>query len=82
MNSEDSYMITINRTKHLSFTDLAYIAPKMRFLGITGKKKKEEVTHILTTYISKFLDRYLKMNLESNILDTSFPEVELSYNKS
>ena len=80
MNSEDSYLVTIDRTAHLSFTDLPYLAPILKLFGIFGKRKKQEVTSIVTTYILTFFNKYLTKDLQVTNLEKPYPGVEFIAN--
>ncbi|CAI6084935.1 hypothetical protein COHCIP112018_04500 [Cohnella sp. JJ-181] len=70
----------IDNTEHLNFTDVQFISPIFRMLGITGKIAPERANAVINAYMLDFFDMYLKN--QGGILmkgpDSRFPEVKVS----
>ncbi|NOU90612.1 dienelactone hydrolase [Paenibacillus sp. LMG 31460] len=69
----------IDNTEHLNFTDVQFISPIFKVLGITGKIAPERANSVINAYMLDFFDMYLKN--QGGILmkgpDSRFPEVKL-----
>ncbi|WP_409346493.1 alpha/beta hydrolase family protein [Paenibacillus sp. MBLB4367] len=68
----------IDNTEHLNFTDIQFISPIFKLLGITGKIAPERANSVINAYMLDFFDMYLKN--QGGILmkgpDSRFPEVK------
>ncbi|KKO53689.1 alpha/beta hydrolase family protein [Paenibacillus sp. DMB20] len=68
----------IDNTEHLNFTDVQFISPIFKMMGITGKIAPERVNSVINAYMLDFFDMYLKN--QGGILmkgpDSRFPEVK------
>ncbi|MFC3745129.1 alpha/beta hydrolase family protein [Paenibacillus sp. GCM10012306] len=68
----------IENSEHLNFTDVQYISPIFRMLGITGKIAPERANSVINAYMLDFFDKYLK-NQGGALMkgpDSRFPEVK------
>ncbi|WP_139992535.1 alpha/beta hydrolase family protein [Paenibacillus paridis] len=69
----------IENTEHLNFTDVQFISPIFKMLGVTGKTAPDRVNSVINAYMLDFFDIYLK-NQGGNLMkgpDSRFPEVKL-----
>jgi predicted dienelactone hydrolase len=68
----------IDNTEHLNFTDVQFISPIFKMLGVTGKIAPERENSVINAYMLDFFDIYLKN--QGGILmkgpDSRFPEVK------
>ncbi|WP_379160631.1 alpha/beta hydrolase family protein [Paenibacillus sp. sgz5001063] len=74
----------IDNTEHLNFTDVQFVSPIFKMLGITGKIKPERADFVINAYMLDFFDMYLK-NQGGNLMkgpDSRFPEVKFVYSPS
>ncbi|MBO3287466.1 dienelactone hydrolase [Paenibacillus sp. FSL M8-0228] len=75
---EGGQVLYIENTEHLNFTDVQFISPIFKMLGITGKIAPERANSVINAYMLDFFDRYLKN--QGGILmkgpDNRFPEVK------
>ncbi|GGG70455.1 carboxylic ester hydrolase [Paenibacillus radicis (ex Gao et al. 2016)] len=73
-------IIYIENSEHLNFTDVQFISPMFKMLGITGKIAPERTNSIINAYMLDFFDMYLKN--QGGILmkgpDSHFPEVKFA----
>ncbi|WP_054939720.1 alpha/beta hydrolase family protein [Paenibacillus ihuae] len=71
-------VLYIENTEHLNFTNVQFISPIFKRLGITGKIQPERADSIINAYMLDFFDMYLKN--QGGILmkgpDSRFPEVK------
>ncbi|SEG59592.1 dienelactone hydrolase [Paenibacillus sp. UNC499MF] len=68
----------IDNTEHLNFTDIQFISPIFKLLGITGKIAPERANSVINAYMLDFFDMHLK-NQAGNLMkgpDSRFPEVK------
>ncbi|NUU61907.1 alpha/beta hydrolase family protein [Paenibacillus agri] len=68
----------IENSEHLNFTDVQYISPIFKILGITGKIAPERANSIINAYMLDFFDMYLK-NQGGTLMkgpDSRFPEMK------
>ncbi|OXL83948.1 dienelactone hydrolase [Paenibacillus sp. SSG-1] len=74
---EGGQVLYIENTEHLNFTDIQFISPIFKMLGITGKMVPERANTVINAYMLDFFDMYLKN--QGGILmkgaDSRFPEV-------
>ncbi|MGZ0041142.1 alpha/beta hydrolase family protein [Paenibacillus ottowii] len=75
---EGGQVLYIENTEHLNFTDVQFISPIFKMLGITGKIAPERADSVINAYMLDFFDMYLKN--QGGILmkgpDSRFPEVK------
>ena len=57
--SNDSFILEINDTKHMDYSDISYLTFWSRLLGLSGKKGKKINLDLNFTLID-FFDNYLK----------------------
>ncbi|WP_178022347.1 dienelactone hydrolase [uncultured Paenibacillus sp.] len=76
--AEGGQVLYIENTEHLNFTDVQFISPIFRMLGITGKIVPERANSVINAYMLDFFDRYLKNQAGAlmNGADSRFPEVK------
>ncbi|GIP47912.1 carboxylic ester hydrolase [Paenibacillus sp. J53TS2] len=71
-------LLYIENTEHLNFTDVPFISPIFKMLGITGKIAPERANTVINAYMLDFFDRYLKN--QGGVLmkgaDSRFPEAK------
>lgn len=68
----------LENSEHLNFTDVQFISPIFKLLGITGKIAPQRANAIINAYMLDFFDTYLK-NQDGILLkgpDNRFPEVK------
>ncbi|MBE7899223.1 dienelactone hydrolase [Paenibacillus polymyxa] len=75
---EGGQVLYIENTEHLNFTDVQFISPIFKMLGITGQIAPERANSVINAYMLDFFDMYLKN--QGGILmkgpDSRFPEVK------
>ncbi|MBY0114502.1 dienelactone hydrolase [Paenibacillus xylanexedens] len=71
-------VLYIDNAEHLNFTDVQFISPIFRILGITGKIAPDRANFIINSYMLDFFDLYLKEKggILMNEPDSRFPEVK------
>ncbi|MNO43090.1 hypothetical protein D3C76_333020 [compost metagenome] len=77
-------VLYIENTEHLNFTDVQFISPIFKMLGITGKIEPERGDSVINAYMLDFFDMYLK-NQGGSLMkgpDNRFPEVKFVYSPS
>ncbi|WP_068617909.1 alpha/beta hydrolase family protein [Paenibacillus tuaregi] len=70
----------IEATEHLNFTDVQYISPIFKMLGVTGKIAPERADFVINAYMLDFFDKHLK-NQGGTLMkgpDNRFPEVKFA----
>ncbi|MNX36600.1 isoform II [compost metagenome] len=75
---EGGQFLYLDNTEHLNFTDIQFVSPIFKLLGITGKIAPERANAVINAYMLDFFDMYLKN--QGGILmkgpDSRFPEVK------
>ncbi|KUP23322.1 dienelactone hydrolase [Paenibacillus sp. DMB5] len=75
---EGGQVLYIENTEHMNFTDVQFISPIFKRLGITGEIAPERADDVIDAYMLDFFDRYLKN--QGGLLmkgpDSRFPEVK------
>ncbi|WP_217594730.1 dienelactone hydrolase [Cohnella sp. GbtcB17] len=69
----------IDNAEHLNFTDVAFISPVFKWLGVTGKMDSARANAAINGYMLDFFDMYLK-NQRGRTLegpDSLYPEVKI-----
>ncbi|MGV2882554.1 alpha/beta hydrolase family protein [Paenibacillus taichungensis] len=77
---EGGQILYIENTEHLNFTDVQFISPVFKLLGITGKIAPERANSVINAYMLDFFDMYLK-NQGGDLIkgpDSRFPEVKFA----
>lgn len=70
----------IEKTEHLNFTDVQFVSPIFKFLGITGKIAPERANFVINSYMLDFFDKYLK-NQDGTLMngpDSRYPEMKFA----
>lgn len=77
-------VLYIENTEHLNFTDVQFISPIFKMMGITGKIEPERADDVINAYMLDFFDMYLKKQGGSLMKgpDSRFPEVKFVYSPS
>lgn len=73
-----AYYVTVKGSKHLDYSDLAFISPLFKHMGATGTVGGQRMTKIYSAYVLAFFDKYVK-GQESPLLagpPSIYPEVE------
>lgn len=76
--AEGGQDLYIENTEHLNFTDVQFISPIFKMLGITGTMAPERANTVINAYMLDVFDRYLK-NQGGGLMkgpDSRFPEVK------
>lgn len=79
-NSKDSYLIKIENTEHMDFTDHIFFAQQLKYLKLIGRRDKYDVHQILCDTHLAFFDHYL-LQKENQLLDLSFKDVSIKHKK-
>ncbi|WP_213505634.1 alpha/beta hydrolase family protein [Paenibacillus faecis] len=73
-------VLYIDNAEHLNFTDVQFISPIFKMLGVTGKIAPERANAVINAYMLDFFDIYLK-NQGGNLMkgpDSRFPEMKFA----
>lgn len=77
---EGGQVLYIENTEHLNFTDVQFVSPIFKILGITGKIAPDRANSVINAYMLDFFDKYLK-NQGGNLMkeaDSRFPEAKFA----
>lgn len=76
--SSGGQVVYIKNTEHLNFTDVQFISPLFKMIGITGNIAPERASSIIDAYMLDFFDMHLKNKggLFIKGSDNTFPEVQ------
>lgn len=77
---EGGQVLYIDNTEHLNFTDVQFVSPILKILGITGKISPDRANSVINAYMLDFFDKYLK-NQGGNLMkeaDSRFPEAKFA----
>ncbi|MCM3496967.1 dienelactone hydrolase [Paenibacillus lactis] len=77
---EGGQVLYIDNAEHLNFTDVQFISPIFKILGITGKISPERASSVINAYMLDFFDMHLK-NQGGNLMkgpDSRFPEMKFA----
>ncbi|MEM8780972.1 MAG: hypothetical protein AAGF26_19360, partial [Cyanobacteria bacterium P01_G01_bin.49] len=58
-NTKDTYMVILDRTAHLGYSDALFISRQANLLNQIGKREKYEFREIVSNYHLKFFAKYL-----------------------
>lgn len=75
-NSKDTYIVTLDDTQHLGYSDGLFISRQINIINQIGKREKYEFREIVTNYHSYFFEKYLVGNQEINLEDLKYDGVE------
>ena len=75
-NTEDTYMVILDRTAHLGYSDGLFIARQANLLNRIGKREKYEFREIVTNYHAYFFAKYLLGDREIELKDLKYEGVE------
>lgn len=81
-NTSDSYMVLVNNTAHMGYTDALFIARRMNLLNKLGKRDKYEFNELVTKYIHEFLKKYLSLDNNVDLRDLSYNDVDFLSNQN
>ena len=73
-----SYVLTIQGSRHLDFSDNPFVLPITKKMGMSGPIPAKRMTEILNRYLLAFFDTYLR-NKKVSLLDgpsPDYPEVQ------
>lgn len=70
------YSLTIGYSKHMNFSDLAYVFPAGKIIGLFGSVDIHRLNQINNDYVLAFFDQYLKQRQGALLSRPSpYPEV-------
>ncbi|MGK7948069.1 MAG: hypothetical protein AB4368_04505 [Xenococcaceae cyanobacterium] len=75
-NTENTYMVILDRTAHLGYSDALFIARQANIVNKIGKREKYEFREIITNYHLIFFEKYLVGNQEIELKDLKYDGVE------
>ena len=75
-NTKDTYIVTLDNTQHLGYSDALFIFRQANLLNQIGKREKYEFREIVTNYHLKFFEKYLLTNQEIKLKDLKYDGVE------
>ena len=76
-NTEDTYIVTLDDTQHLGYSDGLFISRQGNIINQIGKREKYEFREIVTNYHLKFFEKYLLGDREIELKDLKYDGVEL-----
>ncbi len=79
-NSKESYLVKIDDTQHMDYTDHIFFAQQLKYLKLIGKRDMNLVHTILCDYHKAFFDHHL-LGKETKMLDISFKGVSIRHKK-
>lgn len=77
-NSKESYLIKIDDTQHMDYTDHIFFAQQLKYLKLIGKRDMNLVHAILCDYHKAFFDHHL-LGKETKMFDLSYKGVSTRY---
>ncbi|MEM8718566.1 MAG: hypothetical protein AAGE84_04560 [Cyanobacteria bacterium P01_G01_bin.39] len=75
-NKKDTYIVTLDDTQHIGYSDALFIARQANILNQIGKREKYEFREIITNYHLTFFEKYLVGNQEIELKDLKYDGVE------
>ena len=75
-NTKDTYMVILDRTAHLGYSDALFISRQANLLNQIGKREKYEFREIVTNYHLRFFAKYLLGDREIELKDIKYDGVE------
>lgn len=76
-NSKDSYMVKIDQTEHMDFTDYNFFARQLKFLKLLGRRDQRLIRDVLTDYHRTFFARYLLADDTASLSSLNYDGVHL-----
>lgn len=76
-NSEDVFHLVIERTAHIGFTDMLFIARQLQEDGLLGEYDMYGLRVLMTAYHLRFFERYLLGNPAASMDELKFPGATL-----
>lgn len=73
-NSKESYLIKIDDTEHMDFTDHIFFAQQLKYLKLIGKRDMHLIHTILCDYHKAFFDHYL-LGKDNRMLELTYKGV-------
>ena len=61
-NTKDTYIVTLDNTQHLGYSDAVFILRQANLIGQIGNRNKYEFREIITNYHYNFFTKYLLKN--------------------
>jgi len=80
LNSKESYLIKIEDTEHMDYTDHIFFAQQLKYLKLIGKRDMNLVHTILCDYHKSFFDYHL-LGKETKMLELSYKGVSIRHKK-
>ena len=75
-NTKDTYIVTLDDTQHIGYSDALFIARQVNLLNQIGKREKHEFGEIITNYHLIFFEKYLVGNQEIELKALKYDGVE------
>jgi predicted dienelactone hydrolase len=77
----DTYMLTIEGSKHMNFQDMAVVMPGTKMIGMTGSISAQRMFQITNNYLLAFFGKYLNGEDAPLLAGPSpdYPEVEFVF---
>ena len=75
-NTEDTYIVTLDDTQHLGYSDGLFISRQGNIINQIGKREKYEFREIVTNYHLEFFKKYLLKNQAIELKDLKYDGVE------
>ena len=75
-NTEDTYIVTLDDTQHLGYSDGLFISRQGNIIKQIGKREKYEFREIVTNYHLDFFKKYLLKNQAIELKDLKYDGVE------
>ncbi|WP_172199686.1 alpha/beta hydrolase family protein [Saccharibacillus qingshengii] len=81
-NSGDAYLVIVEGTKHMDFTDLIFYAGHLKWLNLLGRRNPMQLREIISGYTLAFFDRYLQPNGSAGVEMPTFDKVRVRMKKT
>lgn len=81
-NSNDAYLIIVEDSQHMDFTDMIFYAGQLKLLKLLGKRDQTLLRDVLSLYHLAFFERYLKQNEKSHLDGLKFEGVRVRSKKA
>jgi dienelactone hydrolase len=76
-NSMDAYMVKIDQTEHMDFTDYNYFARQLKYLKLLGKRDRDLIRDVLTEYHKAFFAKYLLADDKTSLSELKYDGVHI-----
>ena len=77
-NTKDTYMVIVDDTQHLGYSDGLFILRQGNIINQIGKREKYEFREIITNYHLKFFEKYLLRNQEIELKNITYDRIDFS----